>query len=647
MYSYTLQDILPALAKMLALVAYGGFGVYLLASAHRCGWPRISVPRAMILLVIGIPVSLLWARFTSRGPLFLAAVAVGTAIYAYRERAWKSPELLAAAAAVTSLSLSLAWWLAYEPNPHILVRLVAFALVVAGLQATFAYREEALSGSVTGFLTLLFAVVGALLLVNLAAYQTDGALYTFVHHQGAFIGPALHIRAGLVPFYDVPLQYGLGPALAAAGACELGGCWSGMQFLTVAANLTMGLLLLRMALSTSTVRGARWTIAVTFVMLTAAFFWPGVPSLGNLPSATPSTGGMRYLPVVVVAFLLFFERPRAAAAALVPAVLWSPEGACMSIAVFGICETARLGWRRAIPRTIAITAGAYVAMAVAHRLIFGVWIQADVMAEYILHVPGSLPIDWTSDFLFLVAACGLAAWNVGRPHTDTTSFQRDLAAASLLFGAASYFFGRSHPNNVCNLMPFVALVILRTLDGPSPSAFPALNRLATLGLSTTVAAGALSMWQFVPFRDGFRINPNALLAAGAVEDPAIPAIRKRIVNPEHLGIADLGWTANRNPAETIVWTAMDPLCLWDSLPSARRQLYIRRSAARLRRPGWVIIGDGERNKLNLRRDLLQDFRVAYRITDVTEYKVRSQIPDREPLTYTVARLIPLSDLQDP
>jgi hypothetical protein len=647
MYSHNLLDLLPAVAKLLALLAYFGFAVYLVWTAMGRRLPRISFPRALVVLIVCAAISLLWARFTAHGPLFLAAVAAGTALFAYQDDAWKSPQLVAVAAAVTSLAVSLAWWLAEEPNPSVLVRLVAFVLVVAGLQAAFWFKEEAVSRSVTRYLTLVYLIAGLLLLVNLAAYQVGPPLYTFHHHQGAYIGPALHIRAGLVPFYDVPLQYGLGPALAVAGACELGGCWSGMQLLTVAANLAMGLLILRMALSTSTARGLRWTIAATFVVFAAVFFWPAIPNLGNLPAAAPSTGGMRFLPAVLVAFLLFFERPGVAAAVLAPAVLWSPESAYMSMAVFGVHETARLGLRRAMGRAIGIGAGAYIGMAVVHRLTYGVWVQPDVIAEYVLHVPGVLPIEWRSDVLLLIAAFGLAAWTVCRTPVDASSFRRDLVAASLLFGAASYYFGRSHPNNVCNLMPFVALVGFRTLDGQSPIGFPALNRLAVIGLSTTVAAGALSLWQYVPFRNGFMVNPNILAAAAANEDRAMPAIRKRIVNPEYLGIADFGWTFNRNPVETVVWTNMDPLCLWASLPSARRKLYIRRSAARLRLPGWVIIGDAERDLLNTQRDLLNEFSVAYRITDVTTYMVRSPAPGGEPLTYTVAHLIPLDNLQAP
>jgi hypothetical protein len=39
-----------------------------------------------------------------------------------------------------------------------------------------------------------------------------------------------------------------------------------------------------------------------------------------------------------------------------------------------------------------------------------------------------------------------------------------------LFAAASFWFGRSHPNNVCNLVPFLALVAFRVLDRPAAEA---------------------------------------------------------------------------------------------------------------------------------------------------------------------------------
>ncbi len=64
-------------------------------------------------------------------------------------------------------------------------------------------------------------------------------------------------------------------------------------------------------------------------------------------------------------------------------------------------------------------------MVLIHRLIYGVWVQPDVMFEYVLDVPGPLPIDPFTSVLLLSAA-----------------FRRDLVAGVLLFAAASYSAAR-------------------------------------------------------------------------------------------------------------------------------------------------------------------------------------------------------------
>jgi hypothetical protein len=301
----------------------------------------------------------------------------------------------------------------------------------------------------------------------------------------------------------------------------------------------------------------------------------------------------------------------------------------MSLVVFGVSETARLGFAKAASRTLFIAGGSVLGFVVVHHMIYGVWVQPEVVAEYVLHVPGPLPINPISDFIFLAAALGLAAWNVYRPALDKLAFQRDLVISSLLFAVTSYYLGRSHPNNICNLMPFIVLVGLRSLDGQSPAKLPGLPRLAVIGLSAATATLTLSPWDHLPFQHGFSVDTGQLVEAAARLDTDMISIRSHISNTEHLGIADLGhW--NRNPAETLVWTAMDPSCLWAFLPNQRRQLYIKRSAARLRQSGWVILGDNQKGWLN-------DFRVAYRVTEETSYKIQSE-------TYIVAHLTPLDEV---
>ena len=102
----------------------------------------------------------------------------------------------------------------------------------------------------------------------------------------------------------------------------------------------------------------------------------------------------------------------------------SPEVAAMSLAVFGVHETARLGFVKAAIRSIAIAAVSLLGLAVAHHAIYGVWIQPDVFLEYVVHVPTPWPINPISDFMFLACALGLGAWNVFRPPMDALALRR-------------------------------------------------------------------------------------------------------------------------------------------------------------------------------------------------------------------------------
>ena len=271
-------------------------------------------------------------------------------------------------------------------------------------------------------------------------------------------------------------------------------------------------------------------------------------------------------------------------------------------------HVASVGGASPLQRTfwsLVIVAGSFTALLLVHHLIYGVWMQPDVVIEYILHVPGPLPIDPLSDFLFLAAAMALAGWTVLREQGD----RRALIVATLLFAASSYYLGRSHPNNICNLMPFVVLVALRAR--PSP--------LVRLGIATSIAAITLSYWTYVPFGID-RADPVEVRIAKL--DPGMNEIRSHIANPDRLGIADIGQSLNRHPDESLVWTPMDPYSLWSFVPSERRRLYIRRSAQRLRRSGWVILqGDAAK--------LLSEFEAGYNVAELSRTG-----------EYTVAKLIP-------
>ena len=297
----------------------------------------------------------------------------------------------------------------------------------------------------------------------------------------------------------------------------------------------------------------------------------------------------------------------------------------MSLAVFGLCETARIGLARAALRSAVVLAGSYAALAALHRAIFGLWMEPAAVAEYVLHVPGPLPINPFSDALLLAAVLALGGWLLWRGAPDPVTARRDRIATFLLFAAASYFLGRSHPNNICNLMPFLVLVALRVLDRPAAGR-SALTQATRFGVAASAAALALSPWHALPFNPHVRLDIHALVADFPTLEPDIERIRQQIANPGGLGMTDFGETYTRHPAETLVWTPMDPGSLWAYVPAERRRVYIRRSSARLGRAGWVIF---DPEQLYLAEDFLAGYVVAQRLG----FDVAAPLPGGSPLHY--------------
>jgi hypothetical protein len=631
-----------AVLKPIFILLYVGFGVFCLALAakSRTGptpGPAFGaqggtiIPTMLSVLAASIPLEV----FVITGShVLLAASVVGIVAFAMRHAAWKQPLTLLPAAAAVPLVLLLDWW-KLQPNAVTLLPLIDFTVVLAAILTGFAdrWRRSWLRPTIP---TAIFLVSGLLLMIDLGGYrQNQTILSLLAHHWGAFIGPALDLKAGLVPFYDIPLQYGLGPTLAIAAACRREDCWGTTEAIVIVVNLMNALLILRMALATAMPRRLLWQGAVTIVVFAASFFWLGLPVEGNSLLATPSVGGIRFLPTVLVSYLLFLGRSTGAAAAAVPAVLWAPESAAMACAVFGLSETARIGLTGAAARTAAILAASYAGLWLLHRAVYGVWIDPLAFAEYVLHVPGPLPINPFSDALLLIAVFGLGGWLLVRRSPDPVTARRDRVIVFLLLATTSYWLGRSHPNNICNLMPFLVLVAVRVLDRPGqPST---LAKIAELGIATSVAALAMSPWHAIPYDPRIAVDIRALTGDFGSLEPDIEQIRQQIPNPGGLGIADFGESYTRHPSETVVWTPMDPGSLWAYVPSERRQLYIRRSVAKLRRSGWAIFDDEQRS-------LADDFLAGYVIAQQSTFDAASLPSGDAREHYTAICFDPLPEL---
>jgi hypothetical protein len=580
--------------------------------------------------------AILLVRYTLTGSGTLIALTLGSALMFGIARAMgrlggTQTQAVWMPAAVITVVTSLAWW-TIEPGWPDLIRTGAFAAILATVCAGL--RDRPAGSRFRAGITALCLAAGGVVLVNMAPVAGDPlGLALLAHHWGAYIGSAQHVQAGLVPFYDIPMQYGLGPTSLVAGACAVVGCWQGLHVLIVVTSLVMALLLLQMMWATSQPRGTLWHVTAAAVTFAAVFLWPGFVAFGSGQVITPSIGGLRFLPLTLVAWCLFSDRPRWAGVALVPAILWSPEVAVWSLTVFVVHEAARLGLARAVWRGAALVGLTGLCFVSVYRTTYGLWPQWDVLGEYVLHVPGPLGIDASGPFLVLVTVFGLGAWLVFRPAANALARRRDLIAVSLLFATTSYFLGRSHPNNVSALMPFLVLVAFRVIDRPRDLHATPLSRLTAIGLAASVATLALSGWRIVPWGHGFDPGMRATVESISAIDADMQALRAGIVNPDHLGIADFGLSLNRAADETVVWTPMDPVSLWAYLPAGRRRLYVSRAAARLHRPGWAIFSEPQLY-------LLDDLRAAYDVTESSTGRGVTEGPDGTRGVYTVVKLVP-------
>ncbi len=591
---------LPA-TKPIVLLLFAAFGCAMVARAAGAG--RASTPnkrltppqpdrtpseRVTRLVSIALPIAALvmLARIavTRSGVLagdaavailWLTLVTRRTAI-ALPIRAWVS------SAAVVMLVFGLAWWdfRASAPDAaHLFSFATIFALIFWGL------RLPSIGTTRTSTTPMVMAAIalGAVLTIDMSSYDAPSLdLELMAHHWGAYItGSAEHVLAGLRPYVDVAVAIRTGSdadhrrrvpphrLLGRASLADRG--VDSRHGVAPAAHDARG--------SRRTQRRhAPWMAAV--VAFAAIFLWPGFAPIGSALVATPSSSALRYLPVVIVAYLAFANRPRWAAIAAVPAIWWAPEVAMMAMGVLGVAEAARVGFMRATFRCGVLLGGAYAALAIGLRIAYGVWPQPDVFTEYIAHVPSPMAIDPTSAFLLLIATFGVAAWVLGDRSSDALTRRRDLIAIALLFVTTTYYFGRSHPNSVCDLMPFVALVAFRAL---ARTRSVALSTAIAAGMAASVAALTLSSWAIVPLRHGFSPGLSAPIDAITQFDPDLQVIRGSIPNPDHLGIADFTARRDRWPNEAI-WTPLDPLSLWTFEPDARRQLYVMRAAARASSP---------------------------------------------------------------
>ena len=226
-------------------------------------------------------------------------------------------------------------------------------------------------------------------------------------------------------------------------------------------------------------------VALASVIMTCAFWIAYPPHVGS-PLSTPSTGGLRFLPVVLlVCVLMLSETNRWAArhwmtlgsSFFAIGAAWSPESLFYVAFVWGpyLCarrmaastDGERTGRFVGSVSIIALTlAGVLLVLLAVYRFGYGVWPSPSAYLAYFLYTPGPLPVSWRGPVWYILAGLGLGVTAVmasRRVDGETAAFRQLLLVLLLAYATVSYALGRSHDNNFLNLLPFISVLLLFVL----------------------------------------------------------------------------------------------------------------------------------------------------------------------------------------
>jgi hypothetical protein len=518
------------------------------------------------------------------------------------------------------------WW---DPSLRLDAPRAVIFLLVGLFAAALPRLLPRTEGGVPRVLSLLALLVLGVVAVSLTGVmQSPQGFGTVWHHWSVYVGAAEAFLGGAIPFSDYPVQYGMGPTLLVAGLCR-GECWSGTYIAVVVTNL-----LYLLAMGGAVVLLIRkLPIGLTLVALAAMgcaiLMWTGYPPDFKGPIATPSVDGIRFFPLAALLFFIIaaeelgFRMDAAGHALWLLGVVWSPEAAfyatvvwwpylalrrAQTIGATSVPDVA-IAVLRGAGVAIAATAVAFAALAALFWIVYHQWPSIAGFTAYIRNPPGILPANPTGPIWLALATAAAVA--VAQLQADARGIRVGFVCLMGLLGAGSYYLGRSHDNNVLNLLPFVVLALTAALgiglkDVASGFAQVALASvvalLATFGFeSWDVAAQRGQAWNIGPgFINDIRLatpESSALVDASLANSPS-----------GHSPVADaaaaLDWLRTRGEGKPVwvspsmflpygppgaVWTAMSDVGAYALLPQDEVGVFIRNGAQHLNKPGWILV----------------------------------------------------------
>ncbi|QWD35724.1 hypothetical protein G6674_01615 [Polynucleobacter paneuropaeus] len=488
------------------------------------------------------------------------------------------------------------------------------------------------------------------------------------HHWGAYIGPAELVLNGAIPFNDIPLQYGFGPTIIIAAACATS-CWNAFYWSAGIGTTLITLALAYIAIKIYQPKNIIEQAIILLIVLLCSIFYTAYPA--NLLSvlATPSTSGLRFLPGVLMLCLIVHQITKKdnrdtiantstniLEARHVPmhllwiaSFLWAPEAAIQtSVLWIPYCAWSRLYQLRGLSLTLgALKLGlqffllfivALIGFSTLFLLHYGEWPILSTYFVYLLYPPGPMPIN-PNGTIWFVLMCTILWFLWARCYqkqafSDPKITQSMWAIALLCFANFTYYIGRSHDNNILNLLPYFSLLLM----GISRWSEKSMTKIISTVMLSSIVGWSILI-DFTHYELALRNHvlldksPTALIASfnreldstdqylqakTAVEIQKNTDARKALHylyrnTPEAVETYDKYFLIDAGQ-RSAPWSAFHGPLNFYFIPSALRQRYLQNIAKRFRRSGWILY---DKNfEIN---DYLRDYDAVYQRTQELDF----------------------------
>ncbi len=594
-------------------------------------------PKLIVYLLLIIGAGLMGLGTTATPKLIIAfSSVVGFSVIRQRRPQVYILAMLAGLIVATTLP----WW---RRNPWPVLHLswmeMAIFTTVTALTVWVLEKEDTSSDHSPNHYCLRLLPFGLFFVIAFALSFTTGlATPGSFHHWGAYIGPAELLIAGARIFYDFPAQYGLGPTLIIASTCG-NSCFNGMYF--VVGFFTVAYSLLIAFIASNYTKSASKCGIVLLLVLVICFIWISYPAQICLPTSCPSTGGLRFLPVLgFVSVLIWMDKATSVASlnlwaghiVWIAAALWSPESAFyvsfvwwpyyIFIQVAGSTShfDRSIKLLKAIGILLAVLICTVIVFVAVYWSFYRTIPKLYAYLAYALNPPGPLPISPNGSVWFFIFAMLLGIitdYKTLANSGNTAVFRRGFLLSLMTFSSFSYFLGRSHENNILNLIPLLFLLLLNTHAMSLPGSW---QRGASVVLIASLLGWAI-VFGFPKASDifeydfqRFREKVSAAIDFRNGEDPrrAISYIRDNFNEP--ITIIDAGMRLASTSSSTSVWCAIHGPANYAFIPSMHRREFLRNTSSSLHRSGWLMI-----DKSPMATDWTSDFDSVYTRTQELDF----------------------------